>query len=93
MVPTTCRRAKARGRYKSGGTQYDEVVLRNGSDDLPPSEGEGRHRLGGTRVEDRMEVFLERYRKQPPAYIIELEKTARKEQVPIIRREIARAHV
>ena len=37
-------------------------------------------------MEDRMEVFLERYRKQPPAYIIELEKTARKEQVPIIRR-------
>ncbi len=29
-------------------------------------------------MEDRMEVFLERYRKQPPAYIIELEKTARK---------------
>lgn len=67
-------------------TQYDEVILRNGSDDLPPGEGEGRHRLGGTRVEDRMEVFLERYRKQPPAYIIELEKTAREEQVPIIRR-------
>lgn len=37
-------------------------------------------------MEDRMEVFLERYRKQPPAYIIELEKTAREEQVPIIRR-------
>lgn len=67
-------------------TQYDEVILRNGTDDLPSGEGEGRHRLGGTRVEDRMEVFLERYRKQPPAYIIELEKTAREEQVPIIRR-------
>lgn len=78
--------ARWRWDFVAGGTQYDEVVLRNGSDDLPPSEGEGRHRLGGTRVEDRMEVFLERYRKQPPAYIIELEKTARKEQVPIIRR-------
>lgn len=78
--------ARWRWDFVAGGTQYDEVILRNGSDDLPPSEGEGRHRLGGTRVEDRMEVFLERYRKQPPAYIIELEKTAREEQVPIIRR-------
>lgn len=36
--------------------------------------------------QERMEVFLERYRKEPPKYIRELEQQALAAQVPIIRR-------
>lgn len=35
---------------------------------------------------ERMEVFLDRYRKQPPDYIVQLEKEALEAEVPIIRR-------
>lgn len=38
-------------------------------------------------MDNRMEIFLERYRLQPPAYIRELEKQAQAAEVPIIRRE------
>lgn len=37
-------------------------------------------------MDNRMEIFLERYRQQPPAYIRELEKQAQAAEVPIIRR-------
>lgn len=37
-------------------------------------------------MNNRMEVFLERYREQPPDYILELEKQALADDVPIIRR-------
>lgn len=36
--------------------------------------------------EERMEVFLELFREEPPVYIQELEKEARQQGVPIIRR-------
>ncbi len=35
---------------------------------------------------ERMEVFLELFREEPPIYIQELEKRAKEEEVPIIRR-------
>lgn len=37
-------------------------------------------------MSDRMEVFLEMYREEPPAYIQRLEKQARADEVPVIRR-------
>ncbi len=37
-------------------------------------------------MDNRIEVFLERYREQPPDYILELEKQALAAEVPIIRR-------
>ncbi|MBO5488870.1 MAG: O-methyltransferase [Eubacterium sp.] len=37
-------------------------------------------------MDERMEVFLELYRKQPPQYILDLEKQALADEVPIIRR-------
>ena len=36
--------------------------------------------------QQRMEVFLEKYREQPPAYLVELEREAKAAEVPIIRR-------
>ena len=37
-------------------------------------------------MDNRMEIFLERYRQQPPTYIQDLEKQAQAAEVPIIRR-------
>lgn len=37
-------------------------------------------------MSDRMEVFLDMFREEPPEYIRELEKYARREEVPVIRR-------
>lgn len=37
-------------------------------------------------MDNRMEVFLERYREQPPDYIQELERQALADEVPVIRR-------
>lgn len=37
-------------------------------------------------MDDRIEVFLERYREQPPDYIQELERQALADEVPVIRR-------
>lgn len=36
--------------------------------------------------QERMEVFLEKYRKEPPGYLAELEKQALADEVPVIRR-------
>ena len=36
--------------------------------------------------QERMEVFLGKYRETPPAYIVELERQALADEVPVIRR-------
>lgn len=41
---------------------------------------------GENRMNDRMEVFLDMFREEPPEYIRDLEKYARENNVPVIRR-------
>lgn len=41
---------------------------------------------GENRMNDRMEVFLDMFREEPPEYIRNLEKYARENSVPVIRR-------